>query len=294
MRVSADDIHDILAARGVIAVRDHPALRGAIEWRVRTGELAAVLPGVYAPVAVARLASTRIAAVAACDPDAVLTHEAAAAASFWPALVVPAVRCTVRHQRAPRPGFEFARGHIPAELVWRRGLLRLTSPALTALDLCETLGGDAIDHALRTRATTIDLMREALALTPKRAGNPLRRQLLLDSRDEPWSAAERVFHRLLRAAGITGWTANNPLRLGDRTIHPDVVFRHLRLVVEIDGRKFHHDPEVFEADRHRQNLLVLHGWRVLRITWLMISTEPDQVIALVRAAMTPPVWPVAG
>ena len=132
-------------------------------------------------------------------------------------------------------------------------------------------------------------MREALALTPKRAGNPRRRELLLDSRDEPWSAAERVFHGLLRAAGISGWRANRPLQLGDQTIHPDVVFRDLRLVIEIDGREFHSDPEVFESDRHRQNLLVLHGWRVLRVTWLMIQAEPDQVIAMVREAMRRPV-----
>ena len=42
---------------------------------------------------------------------------------------------------------------------------------------------------------------------------------------------------------------------------------------------------MFESDRKRQNLLVLHGWRVLRITWAMITDEPDLVIALVREAM---------
>jgi very-short-patch-repair endonuclease len=289
VRASTVDIQYILSARGVIASREHPQLRGAIDWRVRTGELVAVLPGVYAPPASAASASTRIAAVAAWDRDAVLTHEAAAVVSYWPELPVPVVRCAVPHHRPPRSGFEFSRGRIPAALVWQRGLLRLTSPALTALDLCETLGGDAIDHALRRRVTTIDLMRQALALTPKRAGNPGRRRLLLDSRDEPWSAAERVFHSLLRATGITGWTANRPLLLGGQTIHPDVVFRDLRLVIEIDGREFHSDPEVFESDRHRQNLLVLHGWRVLRITWLMIQTEPDRVIAMVRKAMRGPI-----
>jgi very-short-patch-repair endonuclease len=285
VRASANDIQHILAARGVIASRDHPELTGAIEWRVRTGELVAVLPGVYAAAAVAGLTATRIAAVAAWDQQAVLTHEAAAAVAFWPSLPVPTVRCIVRHARRPQPGFAFSRGQVPAELVWRRGILRLTSPALTALDLCETLGGDAIDHALRTRAATLDQMRQALALTPKRAGNPRRRLLLLDSRDEPWSAAERVFHGLLRTAGITGWSANRPLRLGDQTIHPDVTFLRLRLVIEIDGREFHSDREVFEADRRRQNLLVLHGWRVLRITWAMIQSGPDQVMAMVREAM---------
>ena len=65
----------------------------------------------------------------------------------------------------------------------------------------------------------------------------------------------------------------------------DVIFRHLRLVIEIDGREFHSDPEVFESDRRRQNLLVLNGWRVLRITWRMITDDPDRVVEMVREAV---------
>ena len=128
-------------------------------------------------------------------------------------------------------------------------------------------------------------MRTALELSAGRTGNALRRELLLDSRDEPWSEGERQFHRLLRAAGITGWRANRPLNLGSLAVYPDVVFRKLKLVVEIDGREFHNEKEVFESDRQRQNALVLHGWRVLRITWRMIQDEPDHVIAMVREAI---------
>lgn len=285
VRTSAYDIQRILNARGVIATREHPELRGAIEWRVHTGSLVPVLPGVYAPAASAELTSTRIAAVPAWDRNAVLTHEAAASVFFWPKLRVPTIRCAVRHHRPPRPGYQFSRGRIPAELVWQYGRLNLTAPALTALDLCESLGGEAIDHALLTRATTLPLMRQALALTAGRTGNLTRRQLLLDSRDEPWSEAEREFHRLLRVARITGWKGNQPIRMAGRKVYADVVFRRLRLVVEVDGREFHSDPEVFESDRHRQNLLVLHGWRVLRVTWAMIRDDPDQVVGMVREAI---------
>ena len=237
----------------MIAIREHPELRGAIEWRIRTGELAAVLPGVYAPTATAGLAATRIAAVGVWDPDAVLTHEAAAVATFWPKLPVPVVRCSVGHRRARRPGFLLSRGRIPEELVIQHGPLRITSPALTVLDLCEVRGGEATDHALLYRATTLALMRHALTLTSGRWGNGVRRQLLLDSRDEPWSEAEREFHRLLRAARITGWQANRGIRINGVLIYPDVIFRRLRLVIEVDGREFHNKAEVFESDRHRQN-----------------------------------------
>jgi very-short-patch-repair endonuclease len=285
VRASQNDIRYILASNLVIAARNHPELRGAIQWQVRTGALRAVLPGVYAPAETASSTATRLAAVGQWDPDAVLSHEAAAAVSFWPGLAVPVVRCSVLHYRAPQPGFVFSRGLIPPELVWSRKGLRLTSPALTALDLCEALGGGAIDHALRSRSTTLALMGQALAMTAGRTGNRVRRQLLLDSRDEPWSKAERQFHRLLRTAGIVGWKANRPVLIDGLSVYPDVIFRHQRLVVEIDGREFHSDPEVFESDRRRQNLLVLNGWRVLRITWRMIQDEPDRVVAMVREAV---------
>ena len=285
VRGSRDEIERIVAAEGVISSWEHSGLRSAIEWRVRTGELRTVLPGVFAPPGSAGLPRTRIAAVAHWDSDAVLTHEAAAAASFWPGIAVPVVRCAVRHERAPRAGFQFVQRHVPPELIWTRGSLRLTSPALTALDLCEALGGSAIDQALRTRSTTLDLMQTALDLTKGRSGNPKRQELLLDSRDEPWSEAERQFHRLLRAAGITGWKANRPVLIDGLNVYPDVVFRRQRLVIEIDGREFHSEPEVFESDRRRQNLLVLNGWRVLRITWRMIADDPDQVVSMVREAV---------
>lgn len=122
-------------------------------------------------------------------------------------------------------------------------------------------------------------------MTGDRLGNPQRRRLLLDSRDEPWSVPERRFHRLLRDAGITGWRANLPVRIGDARCYLDVAFELVLLAIEIDGRLYHSAPEAFELDRRRQNLLVLNGWHVLRFTWRMIEEHPDQVIVAVRDAL---------
>ncbi len=116
-------------------------------------------------------------------------------------------------------------------------------------------------------------------------GNPARRRLLLDSRDEPWSAAERLLHRLLRSAGITGWKANQTVAVAGSMYCPDALFRRFRLILEVDGRQFHSEPEVFEADRWRQNLLVLDGWCVLRFTYAMLSERPAEVLELIRHAL---------
>ena len=124
-----------------------------------------------------------------------------------------------------------------------------------------------------------------MELTAAQVGNPTKRYLLLDSRDEPWSAAERKFHRLLRDAGITGWKANRPVVLDDFTCYVDVIFREIKLIIEIDGRLFHTGADIFETDRSRQNQLVLDGWCVLRFTWTMIEERPETVLAMVREAI---------
>ena len=244
-----------------------------------------MLPGVYAAPAVASSLPVRIAALMAYEPDAILTGTAAAAVSFWRDVKVGTITCAVRHRRQPQPGFAFSRRVIPDELVTERAGLRYTSVALTALDLCETHGGDAIDHALRRRRTTLSHLHRAMELTADRVGNRVRRELLLDSRDEPWSAAERRLHRLLRAAGITGWKANRAVVVGGSNYYPDALFPSIRLILEVDGREFHSEAEVFESDRRRQNLLVLDGWCVLRFTWAMLEERPAEVLETIRRAL---------
>ncbi|GAA2097286.1 hypothetical protein GCM10009841_09510 [Microlunatus panaciterrae] len=278
-------------AQGVIAVRDHPRLARSVGRLAARGALVRLLPGVYVAAGLEQDVLTRIRAAARWDPDMVLFGAAAAWVSFWPTVPVAVVELVTRQRRIQPTGFHLSRRLIPAELVVERRGLRFTSPALTALDLCCTpLGGNGIDVALRSRATTLAAMRGALELTRNRRGNGDRRELLLDSRDAPWSEAERLAHRLLRAAGITGWRSNQPIRTADRTYWGDIVFERERLVLEIDGRAFHDGDhpaarETFENDRWRQNRLVLAGWRVIRITWSMLNQHPDQVVALVRQAL---------
>ena len=284
MRASQNEIDRILTDQGVVVRRQHPELAGALAWARRQGHLRSVLPGVYAPTATAGDRSTRIRALMLSEPDAVLTGVTAAQVSFWPGLRGDVVECALRGERPPRAGFVFRRSVVPPELVGGRSGLRFSVPALAALDLGEIVGGDGIDHALRTRTATLAGLWRAFELTPARPGNQLRRDLLIDSRDKPWSAAERRAHRLLRAAGIRGWTSNHPVVLDGFLYYLDVAFPRLRLVIEIDGRLHEDDPDVFENDRWRQNALVLDGWTVLRFTWRMLDEQPAAFVAAVRAA----------
>lgn len=93
--------------------------------------------------------------------------------------------------------------------------------------------------------------------------------------------------RLLRRSGTGPWVANHPLYGADGRVVAEIDFAHvqLRIAIEVDGRAFHSDRKSFERDRWRQNALIVGGWLVLRFTWEQITTRPDEVVAIIRAAI---------
>jgi len=279
-----DEVKDIVRRAGVVARRDHPALTGAMARLRRQGDLVDVLPGVYSVPAARDEEKVRLAALARWAPEAVLTGSTAARMTYWPTLSGSEVECALRWAREPRPGFRFSRRRVPPELVVERNGFVVTGPSLTALDLAARTGGEAIDRVLRTRTATLDSLWEAFALTGGRSGNTDRRAVLVDSRDQPWSTAERLAHRLLRAAALTGWRANHPVTIDGQNYFLDIAFTAARLVVEIDGRLHEDDDDLFESDRWRQNALVLEGWTVLRFTWRMLEDHPEDFVERVRRA----------
>jgi very-short-patch-repair endonuclease len=259
-----------------------------LDWLVRTQRLTTLLPGVYAPARLASDPMVKIRAAMLWAPDAVLTGPAAAMVSYWPQLKVPVITLALGRQTRTHPaGYQLTRASIPPELVEERRGVRYTTPALTALDLCEVCEGDGIDTVLRTRAATLAEMHRAMELTRGRAGNRTRRTLLLDSRDEPWSKAERVTHRLLRGAGIVGWKSNFEIPSAKGSYFLDVAFERERVALEIDGRLHEEDGDLFESDRWRQNFVVLQDWRVLRFTWNMVDHHPDSFLRTVFAVVPP-------
>jgi very-short-patch-repair endonuclease len=77
--------------------------------------------------------------------------------------------------------------------------------------------------------------------------------------------------------------ANANLWLGEELFHPDVLFSGQRVVVEFDGRAVHAGQ--FLQDRERQNLLVSHGYLVIRFGWEHLD-DPAYVVAVVRRTLT--------
>lgn len=120
-----------------------------------------------------------------------------------------------------------------------------------------------------------------LKQTPGRWGNRQIRRLTAHLGDQAHAESERRMHRLLRAAGITGWIPNMPIELGGQRFELDIAFPELRVAIEIDGYAYHSGDARFQRDRTKQNALIAAGWRVLRFTWADITERPAYVLAQV-------------
>jgi very-short-patch-repair endonuclease len=249
------------------------------------GRLIRVLPGTYVPVELQHEFTVLCAAVGRWSPDAVIFGAAAARLTFWPDVTVRHIDVARRGHVPVGPAYRFERRVIDPDLILERHGVRFTSPALTAIDLVPELAGDAIDTCLRSRRARLEDLWAAFEASRGRPGNASRRWMLLDSRDKPWSAAERLAHRLLRSRGITGWKANLELTVDGSTYFIDIAFRGARLAIEIDGRLHEEDRHLFESDRYRQNALVRTGWRVLRFTYTMLVDRPDYVLDMICTAL---------
>jgi very-short-patch-repair endonuclease len=172
----------------------------------------------------------------------------------------------------------------PSDITRVRGVV-ITTAARTAVDLAALGCTDLLDLMLRDGWFDLGTLMPALERGRGRHGWAAARRALTESTLRPFSAAERVMHRGLRRAGITGWVANPQLRIDGTVIIPDLLFLAGKLIVEIDGYAFHSSRSAFEVDRTRQNLLVAAGYRVLRVTWQRLLNDLDGVIAEISAAL---------
>lgn len=271
-----------LLTDGVASAREHPHLARALNSCAFRGELIRLLPGIYAaPDHDDR--ATRLQAVCAYRQSLVITRRDAAALTWWPEIECGEdIDVASPAEIKTGKGFRFEQRLIRPDLTTRRFGLNVTSPELTVLDLIVDLGASAIDESLRRRAVTLPRLRRALLLTPGRRGNRLRRELLEDSRDAPWSTLEREAHRMLRAAGLTGWSTNYRVDLGTDTFFLDIAIPAVRLGIELDGASYHDTDDAFHLDRRRDRALSRAGWQIIRFTAKSLDELVETIESLIH------------
>ena len=165
----------------------------------------------------------------------------------------------------------------------------------TLFDLCGCLRFEraerAIDHALARRLVAPSELGAVFDRLARRGrlGSAGMRAILEDRgvSDEPGpeSELERRFLALCGAAGVPipevqvdvggeGWVAR-----------VDCLFRHERLVVELDGAVHHTELSDRRADARRDADLKRAGFAVIRFTWNDVVGHPVDVIARLAGAL---------
>lgn len=274
--------HLVTTQGGVISLRANPSLRHSIKRASGLRQLERLLPGIYGIPGASTSIAHRARAVALADPNAIITGEAAAALTWWPELRCGTLPVTRSGTHPPAAGYAWSRGRVPDELVVDAQGLRMSGVALSVLDMIPRIGGKAIDEALRRRVVSLTQLDEALRRTPNRRGNRDRAWLLRDSRDEPWSEPERLFHRHLRDAGVKGWETNYRVEIEPKAALLDVALPASLLAFEIDGRAYHSSAAAFERDRDRDGALAEAGWQVVRFSAAAVNDRDATIRRVLR------------
>ncbi len=126
--------------------------------------------------------------------------------------------------------------------------------------------------------------RNALARYATRRGINALRDMMGQVPDEPpptRNELERRFLDLMRRAALPVPVVNAYVDEHEIDFH----WPAHHLVVETDGREFHHSAIAFERDRRRDLDLELAGWHVLRIGWRQVFYDPGRVTELVRTRL---------
>ncbi|HYZ81825.1 MAG TPA: DUF559 domain-containing protein [Solirubrobacteraceae bacterium] len=277
------------AQRGLLHRRQLTELgitRGSFNHRIATGSLHHVLPSVLSVVhPLMEPLAAETAAVLYAGEDTVLSHESAAA--LWGLAATPSfVALTVfgRHVRA-RPGLHVHRvGTLDIRDVSMRHGFPVTAPARTLLDCAATPALDGLLNEARALKLVTDAELEAaMDRSPGRRGVAALRALLAAEKETGFtrSKAERALKRLVRDAGLEPPIFNTSVE----GVEADAYWPRHRLVIEVDGHRFHGHYQAFHRDRAKTNRLIAAGYVVLRFTWLQLTERPLLVVATIARTL---------
>jgi very-short-patch-repair endonuclease len=266
-------------------LRESGVSANTIDTWVRRGKLRRVLHGVY--VTGAPSLATRAHAVHLGQPEGVVSH--LAAANLWKMAVdEPAtVHFTVPlscARTSPVPWLRLFRRDTPRTRRSTVGGLPVTDVPRTVFD-CLALLDDAacaalLDHATATLTSDRALRMRYLEEIGLR-GSPRVAQHLASLVPGAASAPERLLAQGLQPAGLTGFLINEPV-FG---YIADFLDPARQLILEVDGYRTHGTWLAFQDDRTRQNVLVAHGYTVLRYTAHDVRTPLASILDEVADAV---------
>jgi len=226
------------------------------------------------------------AAVLAGGRGAVLSHRSAGA--LWGLMPEAATMdVTVPGRRRPGPeGVSVHAGRLRPQDVTRIDGIPVTSLARTLLDLAEVL---TLEEVVACIDRTGNRLRPGLipSMMSQHRGRhglkPLKEALLITRPHEVLtrSELERRALALIERAALPAPGVN--VRIHGYEV--DLLWRAQRLIVELDGRRWHDNPAARERDTRRDANLVCRGFGVMRLTWRQVVNDPEWVTSRLRRAL---------
>jgi very-short-patch-repair endonuclease len=151
--------------------------------------------------------------------------------------------------------------------------------------------GRAVDRFAARGLASFEQMSQVLDELGRK-GKPgvvrLRRALepRLGSTTSPESDLESRLLEVIRMSGLPEPNVQHrPPWLKHVNGRVDLAYPDAKVVIEGDSREWHGDEYTFQADRERDNLAQLAGWRILRFTWKDITRRPEYVILSIRRVL---------
>jgi very-short-patch-repair endonuclease len=269
--------HGVVARRQLLDLGFSP---DSIKHRVAKGRLHPLWRGVYV---VGRPQLTQLGrwmgAVLSCGPNAVLSHDTAAA--LW-GIGPRGNRVHISVPEANRPRrtgiLVHRRSTLVAADVTKHRLIPVTTPVCTLIDLATRLGSHkleaAVNEADKRGLVDPDELRSALSELDGRPGVRALREVLDRT---TFALTESVLERQLLAIAHE---AGLPLPLTGQYVNGfkvDFYWPDLRLIVETDGLRYHRTAAQQTRDRLRDQAHTAAGLTCLRFTAAQVQFDREYV-----------------
>lgn len=264
--------------------------------RVRTGRWARVGAAAFRPEPAPLLWRGLLrATIWDAGVNSLISHAAAAQAYRWPGFnenrVEVLVPKSLDHVCAIADVHESRRFElVHPRMMWG---IPMTAPADTLVHLAPRLKLPRlqwlVDELLLSKKVDLRLLNNAFAnLAPSVAGMRLLRAVLHDhapGQPVPESKLERNF--IAFAAKYRLPPLSRQVNLPGRDDLParvDFMWPGIKLIIELDGRRWHARFHDFDRDHRRDLHFLSLGYPTARVTWTMLTQDPDQVAEDLLAA----------
>jgi very-short-patch-repair endonuclease len=261
------------------------------DWIAR-GRLHVIHRGVYALGHRALAAGGAwMAAVLASGKGAVLSHRSAAA--HWELRHTAAARVDITVPgtagRLGQCGIVLHRSSTlsPGDVTHHEGI-PVTSVARTLVDLAEVVPQRALERAVDQAEVVRRLdargVEAVIAAHPRRPGC-VRMRRILDAHSVGTTLTRSELEELVLSICTRAALPRPEVNRRVAGLEVDFLWRTQRLIAEADSRRYHATRVAFERDRERDARLLLHGFRVVRLTERRLTTDPSGVGDLLAALL---------